>query len=122
MKWGDIAEVLKNLSGAVSSLAVLAENKYSILHLNPKISEDVGVVSAILAAVAGFGAHQLTKRSGRIVFGWIGLGLCVVTLLVILWLASNPSSLSPETVSYAARATYVLFFTFVGGAIGGFFE
>ena len=116
----DFGEILKNLSGAVSSALVLLDYKYPILPLNPKLREGLALVSAIFAAVAGLGAHQFAKRSHRLILGWIFLAAALIVLVAIFWLSNEPSSLSPKTISTAARVAYVVFFVFLGAAIGGF--
>lgn len=115
----EIGETLKNLSGIVSSVLVFVESKYPILPLNPKIREDSNYVAAIFAVIAGFGAHRFAKSSGRQIFGWAFLGLAFLDLVVIRWLVGTPP-LSPHTTSMGGTLTYVLFFLFLGGAVGGF--
>jgi len=119
-KLAGILEVAKNLSGLPSSLAALGESKVHVLPMNPRISNHLWWVAAILAALAGFGAHKFAKQKGRLVLGWISLALAIVALLAILVLSREPSWLSPETASLAAHFAYVLFFVFVGGTFGGF--
>jgi drug/metabolite transporter (DMT)-like permease len=106
--------------GAASSALVLLDYKYPILPLNPKFREGLALVSAIFAAVAGLGAHKFAKRSGRLILGWIFLAAALVVLVAIFWLSDEPSSLSRETTSLAARTAYVSLFVFLGGASGGF--
>jgi len=115
----EFLETLKNLNGVVTSALVFIEEKYPLLPVNPRIREDGHRVAALLALVAGFGAHQYAKRSGKIVLGWIGLGLAIVMVLLIFWLSRGPS-ISPQAAALDARIAYVLFFVFLGGAIGGF--
>ena len=52
-----VVEALKNFSGAVSSALVFVEGKYRILHVNPRLRDELDNVSAIIAVVAGLGAH-----------------------------------------------------------------
>ena len=115
----EFLETIKNLNGVVSSALVFIEEKYPLLPLNPRIREDGHRVAALLALVAGFGAHQYAKRSGRLKLGWIALVLAIVMVGLIFWFSAGPS-FSPQAVSVSARIVYVLFFVFLGGAIGGF--
>jgi hypothetical protein len=63
----DVGEFFKNFGGAASSLLAFAESKYPILPINSPIRERFSLVAAIFAVVAGFGADQSAKRSGRLV-------------------------------------------------------
>lgn len=116
----DIGEIFKNLSGVVSSALVVVDSKYPILPINPRLHQGLVLVSIILAAVAGFGGRQFAQRSGRLALGWSFLAVAVLVLGLLLWLSSDPASLSPNTIRSLARFGYVLFFLFLGGAFGGF--
>ena len=119
MTFDEFLEYAKNLNGVVTSALVFVEEKFVLLPLNPRIREDADRVAALLALVTGFGAHRYAKKSGKQVLGWISLGLTILTTITIFWLART-TSVSPQTASSAARVAYVLFFVFLGGAVGGF--
>ncbi|MGC2468012.1 MAG: hypothetical protein WA517_22670 [Candidatus Acidiferrum sp.] len=112
-------EVVKNLSGAVSSFLAWVESEYPILPLNPAIGKHLLKVSALFAFLAGVIAHQIARRTKGIKPGVISFVLALVTLGAIFWLASGPSVLSPEANSLIVRYAYVLFFVFLGGTVGG---
>jgi hypothetical protein len=116
--WAEVGELAKNFSGALSSALVFLESQHPILPLNPRLRGELSVVSAILAAVAGFGAHRYAKTYGRLRLGWVFLTLAVASLMVIIWL-SGDETMSAYFVSLSARWFYVLFYVFLGGAIGG---
>lgn len=119
MTGAEVFELLKNFSGVISSALVFFETEFPVLPLNPKIREDSNGVAAVVAVIAGFGAHQYAKRSGKLVLGGVALGLALVTIGCIFWLAAG-TALSPHAESIAARVVYVLLFVFLGSAVGGF--
>jgi hypothetical protein len=107
----EFLETLKNINGVVTSALVFIEEKYPLLPLNPRIREDGHRVAALLALVAGFGAHQYAKRSGRLRLGWIALVPALVMVGLIYWFAAGPS-FSPQAASLSARIVYVLLLCF----------
>lgn len=115
----EVVERLKDLSGIISSLLVLADEKFSILPLNPVIHEQLWPVAAILGLVAGFGTRQFAKNTGRLFLGAICLGLAFLTVILILILVRAGSG---HGVSLGARVAYLSFFLFIGGAVGGFWR
>jgi len=60
----------------------------------------------VVAVVAGFGAHQYAKRSGKLVLGWVSLALAVIMIGGIFWLTAG-MPFSPHAESIAARVAYV---------------
>ena len=116
-----IGEVLKNFGGVLSSLLALLQLKVRILPINAAIAEELWPVAIILAAVAGFGAHQTAKRSGRLTLAYFAFGLTAVAFFFILWLVNDPP-FEPKTISTLARVMFVSFYLFLGAAIGGLFR
>ena len=121
MTFADFTDKCKNFGGAVSALLVAVDSKYPMLPVNPMIRRDLDYVAALLGAVAGFGAYQFAKRSGKLVLGWVFLALTVLALLATLVLTGH-AVLSPEVTSLTVRIAYVLFFLALGGSIGGFLK
>lgn len=119
LKFDEFLEGAKNVNGIVTSGLVFIEEKFPLLPLNPRIREDSHRVAALLALVAGFGAHRYAKSSGKLVLGWICLAMTVLSVFLIFWL-TRTSWVSPQSAALAARFAYVFFFVFLGGAIGGF--
>lgn len=119
MTFDEIVEYAKNVNGIVTGGLVFLEEKLVLLPLNPRIRDEWAHVAALLALVTGFGAHRYAKKTGRQRLGWVSVGLTVITSIVIIWLART-ASISPQSASDSARVAYVLFFIFVGSAVGGF--
>jgi hypothetical protein len=117
--WDKVGETAKSFSGAASSALVLLDSKYSILPLNPRLRDELLLVSIILAMVAGWGAHQYAKKRNSLLVGGLSLCFAILVLMAILWLRVDQSS-PPARISAAAQGSHVLFFVFLGGAIGGF--
>jgi len=113
---------LKNVGGAASSIIALVDYKYPLLPVNPKIRGTLTLVSAIFALLVGIGCHQTAKALRKLWVGWLSISPALAVLGAIFWLASDPSSLSPQAVSLLVKIAYVMFFSLRGGAVGGFFQ
>jgi hypothetical protein len=116
-------EVIKVLVSLLQALLPLLDSNLQFLPVNPKIREDVLVLSIIAALLAGIAAYYSAKKIQPVRYfpGPFGLLLFVISLGAILALANDISLGIPTSyISAVIRAAYVLFFFSIGSTIGGF--
>src|SRR5947209_17515745 len=98
MKFDDVIEVSKNLSGCVGTIAAVVEKHYSLFPINPKIREDVFLFSCLAAVLTGFGAYR-HSRTGDQWAGWIFLALFLVGGVTEVSLARGADAYIPPVAA-----------------------
>ncbi len=122
------SEWIELLISLVPSVGPGFEKKFSFVlpFLNPKIADDMVVITTVIAFVAGAGTLQLCRRSstpanlpGLAFIG--GLGTAVFSLVALMAIALDiVLTTLPGLGQLAARTTYILLFLGISVSVGGF--
>jgi hypothetical protein len=115
-------DFLKLVISLVQCLAPLLEKQFNMLPIKPVVRMQLIPTSIALALSCGFGGYMSAKNvPGRAKLGWAGLAFLIVCVLLELALTSgNMPFLSQSLAAFAVRAFYVLVFSALGLAVGGF--
>ncbi len=109
----------KYLGGLAAAALLYADRAYEFIPVGAPIRK-WGVIAAILAVVAGLGAHQSARRLREPSVGWGFFWLAVIDLLMLIVLVSVHLPPSMQAAASAAPLLYALLFILLGGALGGF--
>lgn len=123
----DHIALLKELASLGTAILPYLSTKYPVIpFLNPQITEDMWLVSAILAATSGFLAHRICGWAKEIrdvrwsfvpVSGALIAASCVVVMVGLaeeIWLKE-----APALQQFAVRVVYLVAFAALAVAIGG---
>ena len=110
---------LKYLGGCVAAALLYVDRTYEIIPVTAPVRK-WGVIAAILAVVAGLGAHQSAGRLREPSVGWGFFWFAVIDLLMLIGLVSVHLPPSVQAAASAAPILYALLFILLGGALGGF--
>jgi hypothetical protein len=122
---GKLAEGAKQLQALLSGVFPwLSKDSQSVLPiLNPKIADEMWLVTSILAVTASAVTFNLSQRFQKPTLGRIlclmGLALSVVSCIVILILTRDMIMWNfPEWQDILARTAFLFLFTGLGLALG----
>ncbi len=112
-------EALKYLAGLAAAALLYIDTMYEVIPVSAPIRK-WGVIAAILAVVAGLGAHQSARRLREPSVGWGFFWFAVIDLLMLIGLVSLHLPPPMQAAASAAPILYALLFILLGGALGGF--
>ena len=112
-------EALKYFGGVAAAALLYIDRTYEFVPVNAQVRK-WGVIAAILAVVAGLGAHQSARRLREPSVGWGFFWCAVIDLLMLIGLVSVHLPPTMQAATSAAPILYALLFILLGGALGGF--
>jgi hypothetical protein len=110
---------VKYLGGVAAAGLLYFDRAYQFVPVSVQ-SRKWGVIAAILAIVAGLGAHQSARRRQDPSVGWGFFWCAVIDLLLLIGLVSVPLPPALHAAASVAPILYALLFILLGGALGGF--
>jgi hypothetical protein len=115
----DQIDTLKNFGGVLAAVLQFLDDRYEVIPVDPLV-RTWGLIAAIIAVVAGLGAHQSAKRLKDPSVGWVFFWSSVADLVALICVITLNIPLPALAAASAARVLYALFFILLGGAVGGF--
>jgi hypothetical protein len=110
---------VKYLGGVAAAGLLYLDRTYEFVPVSVQ-SRKWGVIAAILAVVAGLGAHQSARPRQDPSVGWGFFWCAVIDLLLLIGLVSVPLPPALHAAASVAPILYALLFILLGGALGGF--
>jgi hypothetical protein len=115
----DSLETLKNFGGVIAAVLQYIDGRFHVIPVDSQV-RTWGFLAAIIAVVAGLGAHQSSKHVKGPSIGWVFFWSTVGDLVALICVITFNMSLPSQAAASAGRVLYAMFFILLGGALGGF--
>jgi hypothetical protein len=117
----NLIEKLKQLQALLAAIVPLLSMKFEVIlpFLNPQISDELGILSAICAVIASLFGYNFSSQTGETTVGRLGFGLFLGALACLIVLVfGRVLETFPHVEDIIARVLYVALFVGLGLSAG----